>query len=140
MKKSITHRIAQAGRTEIEEWFGMVIRSIPGRTGVLVRRAILRMRLARLGRAFYSKTGVVIRGHANIHLGDSVYLMEGCGVYAEMGACWIGDHAAIGMHAIIDANDVPDRQLGALACVFVELPAASVRQHKLFRNCTLSPG
>src|SRR3989442_14458936 len=102
MKKSITHRIAQAGRTETEEWFGMVIRSIPGRTGVLVRRAVLRMRLARLGRAFYSETGGVIRGRTNIHLGDSVYLMPGCGATAEVAACWFGGHAAIALFARID--------------------------------------
>ena len=112
MGKSIIRRIVHAGRAEVEEWLSMIIRHIPGRTGVLLRRAVLRTRLVELGRALYSETGVIIRGHANIHMGDSVCLVRGCGIYAEMGTCWIGDHVGIGMNAIVDANDGGEIRIG----------------------------
>ena len=59
-------RVARAIAKEARDWVGAVIRCVPGRSGIVLRRAVLRLRLGRLGRALYSETGVIVEGHSNI--------------------------------------------------------------------------
>lgn len=90
---------------EVREWGGAVLRNIPGRTGVLLRRAVLRCGLNRVGPALYCEPGVIVRGCRSIVFGDSVRLHRDCKVYAENGACRIGNRTGVGISSMIDAND-----------------------------------
>jgi galactoside O-acetyltransferase len=80
--------------------------------GRILRRLVLKRRLRAVGIRLHCETGVEIRGHENISLGDHVALGLRSGVYAERGICRIGDRTGVGINTMIDASEGGEISIG----------------------------
>ena len=93
---------------EINSFFLFLIFGFPGRTGVYLRRLILKILLKKVGKNLYIETGVVITNYKNIILKDNVRIMRNYNVNINCsggGEIIIGDGVLIGQNTVIRSAD-----------------------------------
>ena len=89
---------------EINSFFLFLIFGFPGRTGVYLRRLILKILLKKVGKNLYIETGVVITNYKNIILKDNVRIMRNSSINADNGIVKIGNNVSINYNVNINCS------------------------------------
>lgn len=89
---------------EVRAWSEAGLRAMPGRIGRLLRRLYWGCRLGAAGSGISIGTNVEIVGARNIYFGDTVYVVDGAILRAELGGLTFGSRIAINGGARIVAD------------------------------------
>ncbi len=91
----------------IEEFLSFIIffcSSLPGRTGIYLRKILYKFLIYSLGKDFYTENGVVFTGFKNINIGNSVRLMRYSSINADNGHIKLGNNISINYNVNINAS------------------------------------
>lgn len=98
-------RVVRVIAAEPGFWISELIRHIPGRTGILVRRIWMKHQLAALGKsAVFGMDTLVVCGE-NISIGNGFSMMRYSILYACEGILQIGNGVSVNSNVCIDASD-----------------------------------
>jgi len=111
--KRLLLRILRIVIEECSEWFNSIfIQNIPGRIGIYVRFFYWKSKLKKCGKICLNQ-GCIITAPSNISLGDYIYILEGCSLYAhDNGKITIGDYSACNNNVNINATGDGVIQIG----------------------------
>ncbi|MBV9955900.1 MAG: hypothetical protein JOZ70_11700 [Pseudolabrys sp.] len=87
---------------DVLEW---ILRYFPGPFGYKSRAIYYGFRLKHLGKNVLIDTGVMFSGHANISIGDYVWIDANCMIGAALGEISIGRRVHVGPFSIIAAHE-----------------------------------
>jgi galactoside O-acetyltransferase len=91
--------------TEPYAWMDEMVRYCPGRAGLCLRRAWLKMHLKALGNHAVFDIGTVVKGGRNISIGERFSLMRHSALHACDGCLEIGNRVSINTGVSIIASD-----------------------------------
>lgn len=94
------------------EFFGHLLATMPTKLGIILRRAVFRLRCARCGPCDIA-TGVEVRGYANLKIGNGFSMNRNGALHCSRGSIRIGDNCHFNTNVRIGADGGGSVRIGS---------------------------